>query len=627
MKLKLNLKLGAKIVLETLIVSLIPVFIITALNVRSSQKELGNLVRQDFTNMIGFVWQIMEAHVALVNQAEIGQEVVWILEAREQEKNFIIKEDEASIGKWHAVMDQIKKSSVYVGDVPASLEYYESVFDKFTKGKLADLGELTRAGEALETQVRTWVKIVKTAEYQNAIKAELMGPLLPDGTRDLSKGVKIGETGFVFFIKPDKTLTGHPRLEGKGLDDGNLAGEIARLKNGWLAYTEKGRAKLAFFKYFEPWDWIVVIDAVQDEVMSVSGIIKTGLTVAAIFAVLVSIVAVLFSRSLSNPIKKIVNGLTNGVNHVAAASEEVSNTGRLLAEGASAQAASLEETSSSLEEMAAMTRRNADNARQADQLMKQVNQVLARANDAMRDLTGSMEEISSASEQTSKIVKTIDGIAFQTNLLALNAAVEAARAGVAGAGFSVVAEEVRNLAGRAADAAGNTAEMIQQTVERVKDGVALLTKTNGAFGEVVESAATVGGFIDNIAVACDEQAQGIEQVNRATAEMDRVTQQNAASAEESAAASKELDAQAKQMRDMLQGLAELVGSNSGSAAAEFGDETNGTDMGGRCEPPKSFSRSVSRPVMPPQRPAIEQPHSDHKILQWSVRTTEKRMIQ
>ena len=119
--------------------------------------------------------------------------------------------------------------------------------------------------------------------------------------------------------------------------------------------------------------------------------------------------------------------------------------------------------------------------------------------------------------------------------------------------------------------------MIEETVARVKGGATLLAKTKAAFDEVVGNAATVGGLVDDISVACDEQAQGIEQINRATAEMDRVTQQNAASAEESAAASRELDAQAKSMRTMIRGLAGLVGGNSGEAVGENSRQANGND--------------------------------------------------
>ncbi|RPH49325.1 MAG: hypothetical protein EHM85_14235, partial [Desulfobacteraceae bacterium] len=223
----------------------------------------------------------------------------------------------------------------------------------------------------------------------------------------------------------------------------------------------------------------------------------------------------LITRSTVGPIRRIISGLTEGAGQVASASGQVSSASQSLAEGASEQAASIEETSSSLEEMSSMTKQNADNATQADNLMKESKQMVATANDSMGSLTESMKEISVASEETAKIIKTIDEIAFQTNLLALNAAVEAARAGEAGAGFAVVADEVRNLAMRAADAAKNTANLIEGTVKKVKDGSALVARTNEAFGEVAASATKVAQLVSEIAAASNEQSQGIDQVNKA----------------------------------------------------------------------------------------------------------------
>jgi methyl-accepting chemotaxis protein len=182
--------------------------------------------------------------------------------------------------------------------------------------------------------------------------------------------------------------------------------------------------------------------------------------------------------------------------------------------------------------MSSMTRQNAGHAAEADSLMKSTNQVVSRVNASMGELTASMEQISRASEETQKIIKTIDEIAFQTNLLALNAAVEAARAGAAGAGFAVVADEVRNLAMRAAEAAKNTAERIESTVKQVKGGRELALKTNGAFAEVARTAGRIGALVGDIATASNEQSQGIEQINKAVAEMDKVVQQNAATAAE-----------------------------------------------------------------------------------------------
>ncbi len=204
----------------------------------------------------------------------------------------------------------------------------------------------------------------------------------------------------------------------------------------------------------------------------------------------------------------------------------------ILSESSSRQAAALEETSASLDEMASMTRQNADNTTEANQLMTAAKQAIEKANVSMTELTRSMKEIASASEQTQKIVKSIDEVAFQTNLLALNAAVEAARAGEAGAGFAVVADEVRNLAMRATDSAKNTATLIEDIVKKVKGGESLVNVTNEVFSEVTASSTKVVQLMGEIAAASQEQSQGIDQVNKAMAEMNQVTQQNAASAEE-----------------------------------------------------------------------------------------------
>jgi methyl-accepting chemotaxis protein len=289
--------------------------------------------------------------------------------------------------------------------------------------------------------------------------------------------------------------------------------------------------------------------------------------------VLVGIFLSFFSvRSITKPLNRVIEGLNEGSDQVASASGQVSSSSQQLAEGSSEQAASIEETSSSLEEMSSMTKQNADNANQADNLMKEVNQVVGRANNSMIELTQSMEDISKASEETSKIIKIIDEIAFQTNLLALNAAVEAARAGETGAGFAVVADEVRNLAMRAADAAKNTAELIEGTVKKVKDGGDLVATTNETFTEVATSSTKVGDLVAEIATASNEQAQGIEQVNKAVTEMDKVVQQNAANAEESASASEEMSAQAEQMKGFVGDLVSLVGgSANGSKKASYSE--------------------------------------------------------
>jgi methyl-accepting chemotaxis protein len=363
----------------------------------------------------------------------------------------------------------------------------------------------------------------------------------------------------------------------------------------WPKYgADKPQPKLSFVKLFKEWGWVVgtglyiddidamvntrraeleqrlkgeadqlnrqVESAKQDIEKSIRGVLTWigGLSLAALAVVLV--VSLVFTRrSITRPVTRIVSGLNDGADQVAAAAAQISSTSQHLAAGASEQAASIEETSASLEEMASMTNRNADNARLADGLMKEARKVVAQAKDSMSQMCRSMDDITKASEETSKIIKTIDEIAFQTNLLALNAAVEAARAGEAGAGFAVVADEVRNLAMRAADAARSTATLIEETVKKVRDGSALMSATNSAFGQVSESADKVADLVGEIAAASGEQAEGAGQVNKAVSEMDKVTQQNAASAEESASAAEEMSAQAETMKGMVNDLLTMVG--------------------------------------------------------------------
>jgi methyl-accepting chemotaxis protein len=287
--------------------------------------------------------------------------------------------------------------------------------------------------------------------------------------------------------------------------------------------------------------------------------IKTGLLALLGVAVFLSIgVSLGMARLITNPLRRtmevlqeIAEGdLTREVD--VASKDEVGDLGRSveamrlkmgdavgqsvrtslqLSEAASEQAASIEETSSSLEEMAAMTRQNADHTGQANELLSSAMKVIGRAKTSMEDLNGSMREIASASDQTRKVVKTIDEIAFQTNLLALNAAVEAARAGEAGAGFAVVADEVRNLALRAAEAARGTTTLMEDIAGKIKRGGDLVEVTHEAFNEVNTSSSRVAHLVGEVAVASQEQAQGIEQINKAMAEMNRVTQQTAGSAE------------------------------------------------------------------------------------------------
>lgn len=283
----------------------------------------------------------------------------------------------------------------------------------------------------------------------------------------------------------------------------------------------------------------------------------------------------LISRDIGNSLSRVMEGIVSASQEVSEASSQISQSSQSVASSTSEQAASLEETSSSLEEVSSMTRNNAENCQRANILMEETSGIVVQANESMRELIASMEKISSRSNETQKIINTIDEIAFQTNILALNAAVEAARAGAAGAGFAVVADEVRSLAQRAAQAARSTADMIEGSIQEVQSGSRIAVNTDKSFKQVAEKSTDIGKLIAGITSASEEQSQGIEQVSRATTDMDSTVQHNAANAEESAAASQELNAQAEQMTVYVAQLEALVyGGKHVSSAPRTSDSSH-----------------------------------------------------
>ena len=246
---------------------------------------------------------------------------------------------------------------------------------------------------------------------------------------------------------------------------------------------------------------------------------------------------------------------------VASASEQIAGSARSLAEGSSEQAASLEETSASLEEITSMVRRNAESAAKAKELATQARAAADTGSSDMTEMESAMNDIRASSAEVAKIVKDIDEIAFQTNILALNAAVEAARAGEAGMGFAVVADEVRNLAQRSAKSAKETALKIEDALSKSERGVQISGRVAASFTEIAGKAREVDQFVAEIALASNEQAQGIQQVSTAVSQMDKVTQSNAATAEEAASASEELNSQAESVSQTVAELERLVGSS------------------------------------------------------------------
>ena len=246
-----------------------------------------------------------------------------------------------------------------------------------------------------------------------------------------------------------------------------------------------------------------------------------------------------------------VLSVRDGSATMATATQEIAAGNADLSRRTESQAAALEQTAASMEQLTATVKQNNANASHASQLAKEASEIAMRGGGVMERVVGTMADIHEQSEQMSAIIGAIEGIAFQTNILALNAAVEAARAGEQGRGFAVVASEVRNLAQRSASAAKEIKGLIQTAATRVGDGTGLVESAGATMQQIVRSIQRASDIMTEVAAASGEQSDGIEQVNRAVAQMDEVTQQNAALVEQTTAAALSLDEQAKALQQVV----------------------------------------------------------------------------
>jgi methyl-accepting chemotaxis protein len=267
---------------------------------------------------------------------------------------------------------------------------------------------------------------------------------------------------------------------------------------------------------------------------------------------------------------------------VASASSQIASSSQAVAQGASEQASALEETSATLTEMSGATKRNAASAGSANGLAQDAQGSSSSGQEAMTRMSDAMQKIRASAEGTAAIIRDINEIAFQTNLLALNAAVEAARAGEAGRGFAVVAEEVRNLALRSKEAAKKTEALIGESMQLSQNGEDISRQVSETLSDIVDGVSKVAGIVAEITRASEEQALGIEQVNKAMGQMDQVTQQAAANSEESSSAAEELASQAQE-------LTSLVGQ------FQLGAEVRGVKTAMKASTKPAF-KPASRPV-------------------------------
>lgn len=250
-------------------------------------------------------------------------------------------------------------------------------------------------------------------------------------------------------------------------------------------------------------------------------------------------------------VSETLGNINEASDQVSVGSEQMATSAQTIAEGATEQAAAIEQLLATVTSVADQVLATAKTTEQANDKAKIIGREAATSQDKIKELVQAMERIQDTSREIEKVIATIEEIASQTNMLSLNAAIEAARAGEAGRGFAVVADQIRNLAENSAHSAVMTRGMIETSLHEVEKGSAIVNDTATAMNNVIRELDDIVVAVGTIRSASDTQAAAMKEMEHGVEQISEVVQSNSAVAEEFSATSEELSAQAQNLSALV----------------------------------------------------------------------------
>ena len=545
-----------------------------------------------------------------------GRLALSITQARQHEKNFIIRKDESYVVKVHDIIAELRKlldqaksfSDIDARAIEAPIASYANAFDKLVSLE-HERDKLMEGMERRSTELMNGLNQMNRGDGSSAVVERAI---------KLHLQLRRKEKEMMLSRKQEQidAVTGQldelqDALESTGSGGSN---SFDGYRNGLLDYIEK-------MKLQEMEDSRMVASArevqrITEEIRSAERVRATSeeafaLKLLVLAAATALIIGFWLSAAIIGSVRRSIAGIVAAISSLAAgdltarasthggdelskvaealnkALDAFQQTVRTIGENGDALALAASKLSVVSSQISANANETSAQAGVVSSAAEQVRASISSVAAASEEMSATIREIASSASraatnaehavgsvkasqeimealeisgrQIGDVLGLISQIAEQTNLLALNATIEAARAGEAGKGFAVVANEVKELARETGQATGQVRETVtkvRENTQKALEGIQAFGKT---IGEISSISATIAAAVEEQSCTTKEIAVSIAEAAAGSSEIAQNIIGVAGAAEDTAEGTSQTRVAANELTRMADGFKQLVG--------------------------------------------------------------------
>lgn len=232
---------------------------------------------------------------------------------------------------------------------------------------------------------------------------------LSDFSDTFVKNHPIGKTGYLFMFDSAGTVLAHPdpgSIMTSNIAKTGFGREMLARGAGSSQYEFEGTSTMAHFRRSQRKAWTIVAQLPAREFLAgvrtiqfylvLFGLAMLGGTVYAVLAV---------AGRASRLIREVVSDLGGSAGQVVAASSQIAQTSQTVAQGASQQAALIEEAASTARDVSEAAHKNKERASTLAGVMREAGTSFQVMDRCMEQLVRWMKDSKHSSEKVSKIIK------------------------------------------------------------------------------------------------------------------------------------------------------------------------------------------------------------------------------